>query len=126
MRSVNKVMMIGHLAADPEVRTTQTGKKVSNFPLATNRDWVSENDTNGKVRTDFHKVVAWGKLADIVEEHLVKGAGVYVEGCLLNRTYELPDKQKRFVTEIRLDVLKILTWKKQEGANRVMLEDPAA
>jgi len=122
MRSLNKVLLIGHLAADPEVRETKKGTKVAQFPLATNRDWVSSDSDKSQVSTDYHKIIAWGKLAGVVEKYLVKGMGVYIEGRLMNRTYELPDKQKRFVTEIRLDELNMLTWKKKDGVEQVNLE----
>lgn len=123
MRSLNKVLLIGHLAADPEVRETKKGAKVANFPLATNRDWVSSENDKINISTDYHKVVAWGKRAEIVEKYLAKGMGVYIEGRLMNRSFELPDKQKRFVTEIRLDELNMLTWKKQNGVEQVNLEE---
>ena len=127
MRSVNKVMMIGHLAADPEVRQTKKGVPVANFPLATNRDWVTDNGDPSRVTTDYHKIVAWDRLAEVVREHLVKGMGVYIEGRLMNRSFELPDKSKRFVTEIRLDVLNVLSWKKRDGGvEEVVLDDPEA
>ncbi len=124
MRSVNKVIMIGNLASTPEVRETSKGVKVANFRLATNRDWVTDDGNPDKVTTDFHNVVAWDKLAEIVEQHLEKGLGIYIEGRLMNRSYELADKTKRFVTEIRLDVLNILTWKKRGGVQEVNLGEP--
>lgn len=113
MKSVNKVIMIGNLASDPEVRETRNKTKVANFRLATNRDWVSDDDPS-KVKADFHNVVAWDKLAEVVGTHLSKGSGVYIEGRLQNRSYEATDQTRRYVTEIRLDVLNILTWKKHD------------
>ncbi len=118
------MMMIGHLAADPEVRTTADGVKVAHFPLATSRDWVTDNGEPSKVTTDYYKVVAWDKLAEVVERRLVKGTGVYVEGRLLNRTFELPDQTRRFVTEIRLEVLNLLSWKERGGVQELVLNDP--
>jgi len=110
--------MIGNLAADPEVRSTEKGVKVANFRLATSRDWVADDGDPTKTRADFHNVVAWDKLAEVVETHLEKGSGVYIEGRLMNRSYEAADKQKRFVTEIRLDVLRILTWPRSDDDQR--------
>jgi single-strand DNA-binding protein len=119
---VNKVILIGHLAADPEVRETKNGAKMAIFPLATNRDWVDSEKAT--ITTDFHKVVAWRQLATIAEKYLTKGMGVYVEGRLMNRTYEAPDKTKRFVTEIVLDNLNMLTWKKKDGVEQINIETP--
>lgn len=124
MRSVNKVIMIGNLATDPEVRETSKGVKVANFRLATSRDWVTDDGNPDKVTTDFHNVVAWDKLAEVVESYLEKGSGVYIEGRLMNRSYETADKARRFVTEIRLEVLNILTWKKRGGVQEVNLGEP--
>ena len=77
MKSINKVIMIGNLASDPEVRETQRGVKVANFRLATNRDWVTDDDPS-KVKADFHNVVAWDKLAEVVGSYLSKGSGCCV------------------------------------------------
>ena len=77
MKSINKVIMIGNLATDPEVRETQKGTKVANFRLATNRDWVTDDDPS-KVKADFHNVVAWDKLAEVVGSYLSKGSGCCV------------------------------------------------
>jgi single-strand DNA-binding protein len=123
MKSINKVIMIGNLATDPEVRETQRGVKVANFRLATNRDWVTDDDPS-KVKADFHNVVAWDKLAEVVGSHLAKGSGVYIEGRLQNRSYEAADQAKRFVTEIRMDVLNILTWKQRGDDQQPETEGP--
>jgi single-strand DNA-binding protein len=123
MKSINKVIMIGNLATEPEVRETQRGVKVANFRLATNRDWVTDDDPS-KVKADFHNVVAWDKLAEVVGSYLSKGSGVYIEGRLQNRSYEAADQAKRFVTEIRMDVLNILTWKQRGDDQRPETEGP--
>jgi single-strand DNA-binding protein len=121
MRSVNKVILAGHLAADPEQFTTKGGKTRVSFPVATHREWTS--DGVKKEVTDYHRVIAWGKLAEICATYLVKGQGLYVEGQLLNRAYE-KDGERRYVTEIRADEVNMLTWKKKDGVSNVSLESP--
>lgn len=122
MRSLNRVMLIGHLAADPEKRLTTTGKTVVNFPLATNRDW---HDSEGKKQqaTDFHRVIAWQKLGEICDTHLKKGSAICVEGRLSNRSYEDKEGKTRYITEIVSDDVNIFTWKKsRDGAEEVNME----
>jgi single-strand DNA-binding protein len=121
MRSVNKVILVGHLAADPETSTTLNGRTRVTFPIATHRDTTSEGAK--KEVTDFHRVVSWGKLGEICGKYLAKGQGVYVEGMVLNRAYE-KDGQRHYVTEIRADEVNMLTWKKQSGVTKVALENP--
>lgn len=121
MQSVNRVIIVGHLAADPEQTVTKSGKARVTFPLATHRDTTSEGAR--KDVTDYHRVVAWGKLGEICARYLAKGQGVYVEGMLLNRAYE-KDGQRRYVTEVRADEVNMLTWKKREGVTKVTLTPP--
>ncbi|HEX8407791.1 MAG TPA: single-stranded DNA-binding protein [Thermoanaerobaculia bacterium] len=121
MRSVNKVILVGHLAADPEQSTTAAGRIRVTFPVATHRDTTS--DGAKKEVTDYHRVVTWGKLAEICQRYLSKGQGIYIEGMLLNRAYE-KDGMRRYVTEARADEVNMLTWKKQDGVTRVTLDDP--
>lgn len=124
MRSMNKVMLIGHLASDPEARQTKTGKTVVNFPLATNRDWYT---TEGEKRqeADFHRIIAWQKLGEICCKYIRKGSGVLVEGRISNRSYEDKTGNRKYITEIIADGINILTWTKtEEGANEVNLSKP--
>jgi len=120
MRSVNKLILIGHLAADPEVREVKGGI-MATFPIATHRETAS--DGTKKEVTDYHRVVAWGKLAEVCGKYLAKGQGVYVEGTLLNRAYE-KDGQRRYTTEVRADEVNMLTYKKKGGVDKVTLEQP--
>ena len=122
MRSVNKVILVGHLAADPEPFVTTSGKTRVTFPVATHRETTS--DGAPKEVTDYHRVVAWGKLGEICATYLVRGTGVYVEGIILNRAYE-KDGERRYTTEIRADEINMLTWKKKDGVSSVSLESPA-
>ena len=118
MNSVNKVILVGNLAADPEVRQTSKGTTVATFPVATNRDFTSNGEK--KKVTDFHRVVAWGKLAEICGKYLEKGKAVYVEGLVLNRAYE-KDGERRYVTEIRADEVNMLSFKRsgERGQARI-------
>jgi single-strand DNA-binding protein len=97
-RSLNKVLLIGRLGADPKMRFTGTGMAVTTFSLATNRQWT-DRDGNGQEETDWHNVVAWDRLAQICNEHLSKGRLAYIEGRLRTRTYEA-NGQKQYRTEI--------------------------
>ena len=96
---LNKAMVIGNLGEDPEMRYTQSGQAVVNFSVATNRRWT---DSNGEQQeeTDWHRIVAWGKQAESVDEYLSKGSSVYVEGRMQTRSYEDNDGVTRYVTEI--------------------------
>jgi len=110
MRSVNKVILIGHLTRDPELRQTSGGQSVATFSIATNRVW----NTSGGDRqesTEFHDLVAWGKLAEICDQYLSKGIAVYVEGRLNTRNWEAQDGSKRYKTEVVVNDLNILTKK---------------
>ncbi len=111
MRSLSRVMLIGHLAADPELRQTKSGKAVANFPLATNRLVKSEEGKKQEV-ADFHRVVAWSKLAEICSQYLIKGMAVFIEGRLTNTSFDDKDGVRHFRTEIVADTLNILTPKK--------------
>jgi single-strand DNA-binding protein len=121
MRSVNKVILVGHLAADPEKFQTKAGKTRVTFPIATHRD--STSDGVRKEVTDFHKVVAFDKLGEICAMYLAKGQGVYVEGTILNRAYE-SNGERKYVTEIKADEVNMLTWQKRGGVSSVSIEHP--
>lgn len=121
MRSVNRVILVGHLAADPEKFQTKGGKTRVSFPIATHRD--STSDGVRKEVTDFHRVVAFDKLGEICAMYLAKGQGVYVEGTIINRVFE-KDGERKYVTEIRADEVNMLTWKKRGGVSSVSIENP--
>jgi single-strand DNA-binding protein len=107
-RSLNKAMLIGNLGADPEIRTTANGTRVANFRIATSRRYTDRNGQEQE-NTQWHTIVAWDKLAEIVERFLKKGERVYVEGELEYRQYEAKDGSgTRYVTEIRARDLMLL------------------
>jgi len=99
MRCVNKVILIGNLTRDPELRQTSSGQAIVTFGLATNRDWFTK-DGRRLDSTEFHELVAWAKLGEICHQYLKKGKLIYVEGYLKTRTMELPDGTKKYRTEI--------------------------
>lgn len=98
-RSLNKVLLIGNLTRDPELRYTPQGTAVCSFGMATNRSWTTDQGEK-REEAEFHNVVAWNRLAEIVAEFLTKGKQVYVEGRLSTREWEGQDGQKRRTTEI--------------------------
>src|SRR3990170_495813 len=97
--SLNRAQVIGNVTRDPELRVTPTGQSVASFAVATNRRWKDQNG-NQKEATEFHEVVAWGKLAEIIQQILHKGNRVYAEGRLQTRSWDAPDGSKRNRTEI--------------------------
>ena len=111
--TVNKVILIGHLGQDPELKYTPSGAAVTNFSLATNEYW-KDSDGNRKDHTEWHRIVMWRKLAEIAGEYLKKGSKVYIEGSLRTRSWEDKDGVKRYTTEIQADSMTMLD-RKQEG-----------
>ncbi|AEH45805.1 single-strand binding protein [Thermodesulfatator indicus DSM 15286] len=112
--SVNKVILIGRLGADPEVRYTPDGQPVSTFNLATSERWTDKNGQRQE-RTVWHRIVAFGKLAEICGEYLSKGRQVYIEGRLQTRSYEDRDGIKRYVTEIVAVNMQMLGRRDEHG-----------
>jgi single-strand DNA-binding protein len=112
-RSLNKIMLIGNLGNDPEIRTTNNGSKVASFSLATTRQWNSASGEKQE-KTEWHKCIAWntgGKgtgLADIIERYVKKGDKLYVEGRVEYRQFEDKEKQTRYVTEINVREILLL------------------
>lgn len=107
MASVNKVILIGNLGRDPEVRFTQGGTAVANFTMATTERW-SDPSGEKKEKTEWHRVVVWGKQAEIAGEYLRKGKQVYVEGSLQTREWTDREGQKRYTTEVRAQRFQLL------------------
>jgi single-strand DNA-binding protein len=106
-RSLNKVLLIGNLTRDPELRYTPQGTAVVTFGLATNRTWVTESGER-REDTQFHRIVAWNKLAELCQQLLVKGRRVFVEGRLSTRRFVGADGQDRQITEIVIDDMLLL------------------
>jgi single-strand DNA-binding protein len=98
--SVNKVILVGHLGNDPDVRTIPTGANVANVSIATNESWTDKQTGSKQERTEWHRVVFWGSLANIVQQYLRKGSLVYIEGRLQTRKWQDQNGVDRYTTEI--------------------------
>lgn len=105
--SVNKVILVGNLGKDPEVRYTASGTAVANFSLATTERY-KDRDGNNQEKTEWHNIVAWRQLAEICGKYLSKGRQVYIEGKIQTRSYDDRDGNKRYITEIVADQMQML------------------
>lgn len=103
----NKVQLIGNLGNAPEVKTTENGKKLARFAVATNESYRNANGEK-VTETTWHNLVAWGKVADIAEKYLSKGSEVAIEGKLINRSYTDKDGNKKYITEVQVNELLML------------------
>jgi len=108
MSSVNKVILVGRLGRDPEIRYTTSGTAVANFTLATDEVYTNKSGDKER-RTEWHRVVAWSRLAEICGEYLSKGKMVYVEGSLRTRSWEDREGKKRYTTEVVAQNMQILS-----------------
>ena len=106
MSGVNKVILVGRLGADPEVRYTPGGAAVANFRMATSENWTKDGEK--QERTEWHRIVAFGKLGEICGEYLAKGKQVYIEGRIQTRSWEDKDGNKRWTTEIVANNMQML------------------
>ena len=107
--SVNKVILIGNLGKDPEVRHLENGAVVANFPIATSESYTDRNTGQKVENTDWHDIVVWRGLAEVVEKYVRKGHKVYVEGKLKKRSWQDKEGNTRYTTEVIADELTILT-----------------
>jgi len=129
MAGVNKVILVGNLGKDPELRYTPSGQAVATFSLATSRKW---KDKEGQMQdqTDWHNIVTWGRQAEIAKEYLKKGSPIFIEGRIQYRTYNDRDGNKRYITEIVAQSLQMLgrkgTEAAPEAAEEVDVETPPA
>lgn len=100
---LNKVTLIGNMVREPEGRTLPSGQRITRFSLATNYAWQDAKTKTKKEAVDFHDIIAWGKLGDIIQQYVKKGSKIYVEGRLRNRKYITKDGQRRTMKEIVAD-----------------------
>ena len=107
MPGLNKVQLIGNVCQDPEVRYTKSGQAVTSFSLATNERWTGK-DGNKEEKTEFHRIVIWGKLAEIAGEYLSKGKQIYVEGKNQTREWDDKEENKRQTTEVVCHIMTML------------------
>jgi single-strand DNA-binding protein len=99
MAGVNKVILLGNLGKDPEVRVFESGTKKATFPLATSETFMDKNGQRQE-RVEWHNVIFWGKIAEVIEKYLKKGSQIYVEGRIATRSYDDKDGVKKYITEI--------------------------
>ena len=104
MKGVNKVILLGNLGKDPEVKYMPNGNAVANITLATSETWNDKNSGEKQEKTEWHRVVFFGKLAEIVGQYLKKGSKIYVEGKLQTRKWQGQDGQDRYTTEVVVDI----------------------
>lgn len=116
MASVNKVILVGHLGKDPDVRYTPAGEQVTTITLATSETWKDKTSGEQKEATEWHRVVFWRRLAEIAGQYLKKGAQIYVEGRLKTRKWQDQQGQDRYTTEILADEMKMLGKREGGGA----------
>jgi single-strand DNA-binding protein len=132
MASVNKVIIVGNLGADPETRYTPGGDAITNIRVATTDKWKDKASGEMKEATEWHRIAFFGRLAEIAGEYLKKGSQVYVEGSLRTRKWQDKDGQDRYSTEIRGDTMQMLGRRegggapREEGTTRAAPRDEAA
>jgi single-strand DNA-binding protein len=115
MSSLNKIMLIGHLGKDPEIRYTPDGAPVASFSIATSENWTDKSG-NRQEHTEWHNIVAWNKLADLSKRYLTKGRQVYIEGKLRSREWNDRDGNKRRTTEVIASQM-VLLGSRQQGVD---------
>ena len=114
-RGLNKVMIIGHLGRDPEMRYTPSGRPVTTFSVAVSRSWNS-SDGERRSETEWFKIVAWGNLAEICKKYLTKGQQIYIEGRLQTRRWEDKDGQRRTSVEVVANEMTMLGDRREKGS----------
>ena len=114
MAGINKVIIVGNLGNDPEIRTMPTGEQVANITVATSESWTDKNSGEKKTQTEWHRIVLYRRLAEIAGQYLHKGSQVYVEGRLKTRKWQDSNGQDRYTTEIQGDNLQMLGGRQDE------------
>lgn len=121
MAGVNKVILVGRLGREPELRSTQSGKKCASFSIATSETWTQNG--NKEERTEWHRIVAWEKLADLAEKYLKKGTNIFIEGKLQTRKYKDKNGADASVTEIIANQFNFIeSMRKEEPPQQVQHE----
>ena len=115
--SVNKVILVGRLGQDPEIKYTPSGAAVCNFTLATSESWADKSGQKQE-KTEWHRVVVWGKLAELCNQYLAKGRQAYLEGSLQTRSWDDKQGQKRYTTEINARTVQFLGGNASAGQSQ--------
>jgi single-strand DNA-binding protein len=123
MPSVNKVMLLGNLGRDPEVRTFPNGDSVCNFSIATSTSWKDKASGEKKEKTEWHNIVMYRKLAEIAGEYLKKGSSVFVEGSLQTRKWQTKEGQDRYTTEVAADTMQMLGGRENRNSEPSNTDD---
>ncbi len=124
-RGVNKVILVGHLGKDPEVRYSPNGGAVANITLATSESWKDKNTGEKQEKTEWHRVVFFGKLAEIAGEYLKKGSQVYIEGRLQTRKWQDKEGKDRYTTEIVAGEMQMLGSREGRGGSSAEFDQSA-
>jgi single-strand DNA-binding protein len=123
MAGVNKVILIGNLGKDPELRYTPSGQPVASFSVATTERWTDKNGQK-QDRTEWHNIVVWGKLAELTNQYLKKGRPVYIEGRITSRSWDDRDGNKKYRTEIVANQIQFLGSGPSAGSDAPMPQEP--
>src|SRR5210317_1563446 len=125
MAGINKVILIGNLGGDPEVRYTPSGVAVAQFNIATSEEWKDKDSGEKRERTEWHRIVAWRRLGEICGEYLSKGQQVYVEGRIQTNTWEDKEGNKRYTTEIIANTVQFLGRRESSESAKPRSTSPA-
>lgn len=118
MSSVNKVILIGNLGRDPELKSLPSGQPVANFSIATSEKWKDKSTGESKEQTEWHNIIMFGKLAEIAGQYLKKGSSIFVEGRLQTRKWQDKNGQDRYTTEIIANEMKMLGGRGDQPGSR--------
>ena len=124
MSSVNKVILVGNLGKDPEMRYMPSGEAIANFSVATSENWTDKTSGDKKEATEWHRVVFFGRTAEVIGQYVKKGSKIYVEGRLQTRKWQDKEGQERYTTEVRGDVMRMLD-RRGESSGPMDQEPPA-
>lgn len=114
MAGINKVIIVGNLGNDPEIRTMPNGEMIANISVATSESWTDKNSGEKKTQTEWHRIVLYRRLAEITAQYITKGSQVYIEGRLKTRKWQDSNGQDRYTTEIQGDNLQMLGGRQDE------------
>jgi|TARA_B000000565_G_C23459250_1_gene251339 single-strand DNA-binding protein len=125
MSSVNKALIIGNLGQDPEIKYTQSGSPVANLSVATSERWKDKNTGEQKEQTEWHRVVVFGRLAEIAEQYLKKGSKIFIEGKIQTRDWEDADGNKKYTTEVVAREMTMLDSKASMSSDAPSSDSPS-